>query len=113
DELVRLCVASSLHDILTARFLTGAECDVLGDGAAEEGDILLNDGDLRSERIEIPFAHIIAIDQNAAGMHVENPIDQLAERAFTGAGFTDNGDGLARFGAEADVPQHRLTFVSK
>ena len=113
DELVRLRVLRRLLDGVAGRPAVPGQGDVLGDGAREEEDILLDGRDLRAQRVQAPVAHIHAVDQDAPLVHIVDAIDQLGQRALARAGLPDDGDGLARLGAERDVFEHGCAAIAE
>ena len=72
-----------------------AKGDVLGQRAREQEDILLDGRDLRAQRLQAPVAHVDAIDQHAAGIGIEDAVDQPGECGLARAGLADDGDGFA------------------
>ena len=56
--------------------------------------------------MQVPVAHVDAVDQHAAALHVVEAVEQLDDRRLAGAGGTDDGDLLARLDDEGHVAQH-------
>ena len=107
-----LGLASRLPDGFLAR-VGAAKGDVLGQGAGEEKHVLLDGGDLRAKRFEVPVAHIHAVYQHPAGIDGEDAVDELGECRLARSCLSHDGDGLSRLGGEADVVQHRLAIVAE
>jgi hypothetical protein len=64
----------------------------------------------RSDGQLVP-AHVDAVDQHLAGVHVRKPRDERRDRALAGPGRPDQRDVLAGLDRQAQVPQHRLPAV--
>ena len=86
-----------------ARFAKG---DILADRAREQEDILLDDGDLRAQRGQVPVAHIHAIHQDLTRGDVVGAVDQLHQRGLARAGLPDDGHRLPGLHLEGDALQH-------
>ena len=57
---------------------------------------------------QILLAHIDAIDEDAAALHVVEAHHQAGDGGFAGAGVADDGGGLAGLDGEGDVVQNPL-----
>jgi hypothetical protein len=62
DKCVSLGIFRSLFSSCLVCLLTQAIGDILRDGTREEEDILLDSGDLGTERVQTPFTHIYTIN---------------------------------------------------
>src|SRR5215212_3872530 len=89
DEVIRLCKLGC-HLNLTLIGLGSPERDILADTPREEEDILLDHRDLRTERRQIPIAHIHPIHQDLPPGHIISAVDQLHQRCFPRAGLPDD-----------------------
>src|SRR5690606_30188113 len=94
DELGGLRVFGRPYDGVAAGLLPEAEGDVLGHRAGEQHDVLLDGGDLGAQRVEVPFAHVDPVDQDAAGGDVVDARDELGQRGLARAGLAHDGDRL-------------------
>jgi hypothetical protein len=79
DESMGLSLSCRLLNRLLAGLWT-AEGYVVGQGAREQKNILLDAGDLRSKRLQVPVAHIHPIDEYPPVVDIEDTIDELGER---------------------------------
>jgi hypothetical protein len=111
DELVGLGFVGGPDDVFAADLLPQPKGDVFGHGAGEEEDVLLDDGDLRTQAVQVPFTHIHTVNEDAAAIHIIRPVHQLGQRGLARAGLPDNGDGLPRFGLEGDIAQQIAAAV--
>ncbi len=100
DKLMSLCIVRSPLDGPAIGLLAKSVGNILGDRAREEKDVLLDCRDLRAQGIQVPIAHVNAIDQDAPGLHVVDAIDQFGKCALTRPRLADNGDRLTRLGTE-------------
>ena len=75
DEVMSLCRLGG-GDNLRMRRVRSTEREVLGDGAAEQENLLKNSGDLAVQRRLIHIAQIHATDPHAALVRIERPRDQ-------------------------------------
>ena len=57
-------------------------------------------------------AHVVAVDQQAAGGYIEKSRDQVDQRALAGAARTDHSQNFARFHFQIDVSQDLAGSVS-
>ena len=83
-----------------------AERDVRGDGVREQKTFLINDADLAAERVQIQFAQILSVRENAAGARIVKTRNQTEQRTFARAGHAENADDLAGFRGERNFRQH-------
>ncbi len=112
DEVVGLCFLGGPLNLLLRR-LGAAEGDVLRQRPREEEDVLLDGGDLRTQRLQVPIADVDAVHQHVPSVDVEDAVDQARQRRLAGARLPDDGDGLAGVRGEADLFQHPLAVVAK
>lgn len=110
DEVVSLSGASTELDLVESGvgFAVG---DVIGNGGAEEESFLKNDTDAGAELLEVEFADIDAINQDAAGGGVVISGDEVNESAFARTGGANESVGFAGFGAEGDVVEGGLILL--
>ena len=87
--------ACGSHQLLIGCIGT-AIAQIVGNRAAEEIDVLLDDPDMAPQRSERDVPYVGAIDQDAPGGDLVKAGDQRAERALADAGRTDEGDELPR-----------------
>src|SRR6266481_7001985 len=105
DEAAGLGITCGLLDGLLVGMLAQAIRNILGDGAREKEDILLDAGYLRAQGVEAPLSYVHAIDQDASFIDIIDAVDQLGEGAFASAGLTNDSDRLPRKRVERDVFQ--------
>ena len=86
--------------------------DVVAHRVVEQHRFLRDDADLRAQRGEGDVAHIVAVDQDASGGHVEEARDQMNQRALAGAAGTDDGENFAALHFEIDVAQNFARVVA-
>src|SRR5579859_2950064 len=113
DEAAGLRIARRLLDGLPVGILSQAIGDILGDGAREEEDVLLDARYLRAQGIKAPISHVYAVHQNAPLIDIVDAVDQSGERAFARAGLTNDGNGLPRQRVERDVFQHGRLAIAE
>src|SRR5690625_228560 len=104
DEVVRLR-RPGRGDNLLAAGVGLPEGDVLGDGAREEEDVLLDDRDLLAQRLHVPVAQVYAVYEDAPLLRVVAAVHQLHQRALPAAGLALDDNAVARPGVEAHGPQ--------
>ena len=78
-----------LLDLFMGRVRQG-DADVLLDGAGEEQVVLQDDADLPSEPGRLYFGGVDAVDENAPLLRQVQALDELRERALSGAGAADD-----------------------
>jgi hypothetical protein len=94
DEAVGLACLGGACDIGIA----GLECavaDVLRDRVIEEGNLLRDQGDARSERLRLDIGDRNAIDRHDAGLRVVEAQDQVEDRALAGSRRAHERDRLS------------------
>ena len=85
-----------------------AEGDILGNRTRKEKDILLDDGNVAAQILQVPIAHVYAIHQHLPRTDVVGAVDQPDEGGLAGAGLTHNRHRLTGLYLEADLLQHGL-----
>ena len=76
--------------------------------AMEHRDVLRHDADGVAQALLRDARDILAVDQNAAGLHVVEPLQQREQRRLAAAGMADQPDALARHEAEIEVLENLL-----
>ncbi|MNC22528.1 hypothetical protein D3C75_705310 [compost metagenome] len=94
---------------LRLRRLLLAPADIILDGAGEQHRFLRNHGNPLPQGSRIHRAHILAVYQHSAGIRIIEAGNQIHQRAFAGAGGTDDAHRLSRLADQADPVQHRLS----
>src|SRR5713101_9636877 len=107
DEFQRLRARERLPDFALAEFDT-CQANVIEDISGEEEDILLKQADCAPELLQIPFAHVDAVDEDAARGDVVEARQELDYRGLARPGRADDSDLLTGIDPEAQIPQHRL-----
>ena len=82
------------------------------DGVAEEERVVVDDRDLRAQRVRVERAHVGAVDEHAPGGRVVEARDELHERRLARAGGADEGDVRAGLDGQRDVAQGRLGVLA-
>ena len=72
--------------------------DVLLDRAVQQGGVLRHHGDLRAQALLPDAGDVLAVDQDAALLRLEEAQEQVDERGLADAGAADEADLLARAG---------------
>ena len=85
-----------------------AESNVAFHRVGKEENVLRRRADAIAQLLQLPLAHVAAVNGNAAAGHVVAAGEQLNQRRFAGTGRPHDGDGLPRLGGERYVGQHRL-----
>jgi len=85
--------------------------DVVHHRVAEQEGILQHDPDLAAQAVGRHVAHVVAVDQHRAAVHVVEARQQVDDGRLARAGRPDDGDGLARLGGQAHAAQHVLVLV--
>ena len=86
----------------------GGVGDVVGDGAVEEEDVLLDDAEESAVGLDVDGAEVGAVEGDAAGGGVVEAGDEVAEGGLAGPAGANEGDGLAGQGFEVDVLEDPL-----
>jgi hypothetical protein len=105
DELERVCLLGGADDLLL-RGVGLAVGDVLADGAVEEQRLLRHVGDLAAQALLGAVAHVLAIHQHAALLHVVQAQQQLGERGLARAGAPHQANALACGDVKVEVLEH-------
>src|SRR5439155_20302564 len=100
DEIVRLGIFGGCLYCIAICFLTETVGDVFRNRAREQEDVLLNRRDLLAQRIQVPVAHINAIDKHTPIVNIIDAVDQLGERTLASSRLTHNRDSLSRRGTK-------------
>ena len=85
--------------------------DVVAQRGGEQEGVVGHDGNLASQRGRVDLAHIGAVDEDGALVHVIEARDQHHERGLARAGRTDDRDRGPGLHLEVDTAQHRLVTV--
>ena len=88
-----------------------AEGDIVTERAREQKDVLLDDGDLRTQRSQIPLADIDPVHENLTRSHIVGAVDQLDERGLARARLPDDGDGLSLLDFEGNILHNEISPV--
>src|SRR5581483_151056 len=113
DEGAGLGIMRGLLDGFPVSIFAEAIGDILGNSAREKEDVLLDAGYLRAQRVEAPFSHVHAIDENAPLIDIVDAVDQLCERTFARARLTDDSDSLPWLRVKRDVFQDGCVTIAE
>ncbi len=80
--------------------------DVVAHGVVEEDGLLRDLRDLAAQRAEGELAHVVAVDEDASGSHVEEARDEIDEGGFARAAGADEREHFAGMDIEIDVMQN-------
>ena len=110
DLIMYLSTHRRLHDLLVGS-VRPAVTDVLPDGAGKHEHILLDHADVPPQAAlgHVPDIHPVYL--HAAGAHIVESGQQLAEGGFAAAGGTHHRQALAGFNVQVDILQHRHTVA--
>ena len=81
--------------------------DIVVDRAAEQADVLIDRGDDVGQPFAAPGAQAVTIDQDLAGLRLEQAGDELAQRGLAAARFSDQRHPLARRHLEREILDQR------
>src|SRR5688572_555829 len=104
---MRLSFLCGRDDLFVAR-ARPAVADVRRDGAVEEGRILRDHADRRTQALLRDPRDVLAIDENAALLEIEEAQQQVDDRRFARARTADQTDALAGLDPELEAFEHRL-----
>ena len=88
-----------------------AKADIVGDGAAEEVRILQDDAQRAAQVVLADVAHVDAIVDDAALMHIVEAVDEVGDGGLARAGGADESDLLAGFGVKGDIVEDGLALL--
>ena len=94
DELVRGGGLGGGDDLLVVG-VEATQRDVGADGVVEQRHLLADDGDRLPETGDRHLAQVLAVDEDAPGIHVEQPRHQVDHGRLAGAGAADQRHRLA------------------
>src|SRR5450759_4522749 len=89
------------------------KADVLGDRGAEQERVLRDDADVAAQLGGLPVAHVLTVDEHAAGARVVEARDEVGERGLAAAGMADEGERATGRDVEADSLDHRPVHVTE
>ncbi len=110
EQLGKTGALGGVHDLLIARVRAGVG-NVLAEAGREQEGIVGNHGHLATQRRGIDVAHVHAVHQHGALVHVVQARDQHHERRLAGAGGADDRDRAAGLHVEVDPVQNQLLAV--
>src|SRR5258708_7795280 len=93
------------------RDVFAAQTDVAGDRAAEKENLLQDHREILAQRLQIPVAHIHAVQQNPTLLHVVETHQQIGDRGLAGTGVPDERDGLPGSDGERNVLQDPVVVI--
>ena len=73
----------------------------------EQRDVLRHDRDRLAQAVLRDARNILAVDQDAAGLHVVEALQQREQGRLAAAGLADQADALARLDVEVEVLENR------
>ena len=94
DEVRRMGLARCRDHRLVAGLRPPVE-DVLLDRAVQQGRVLRHHGDLRAQALLLDAGDVLAVDQDAPLLRLEEAQEQVDERGLADAGAADEADLLA------------------
>ena len=77
----------------------------------EQRDVLRHDADRFAQALLGDAGDILAVDQDAAVLHVVEALQQREQRRLAAAGMADEADALARPEAEIEVLENLLSVA--
>ena len=77
----------------------------------QQRGVLGDDRDLRAQRFLRDAGDVLAVDQDAAFLDVEEAQQQVDRRRLAGAGAADQADLLARLHGEVEAVEHRISAL--
>ena len=95
-------------DDLLAGGVRLAQRDILPDGRVADPCVLQDHAVLRTQDVPRHRAHVRAVDEDHAFIHVIKAHQQVDERGFAAAGRADDGDVLAGADAQIQILDQRL-----
>ncbi len=104
---MRLRFLCGRDDLFVAR-ARPAVADVRRDGAVEEGRILRDHADRRTQALLRDLRDVLAVDENAALLGIEEAQQQVDDRRFARARTADQTDALAGLDPELEAFEHCL-----
>jgi hypothetical protein len=110
DEAVGVHLARGPADALFGDALA-PEADVALDGAAEEEDVLEDDGEVLAQGLQVPLAHVHAVEQYRAALHVVEAHEEVGDGRLARAGVADERDRLAGLDREGDALENPLVLL--
>ena len=81
-----------------------AEADVLADRVVEENGVLADQRHVVAQAGELDLGDVLSVDEDAAGIDVEEALDERDHRALAAAGGADERGRLAALGASKSRP---------
>ena len=97
---------------LVVRRVRACEPDVLHDRRGEDMRILCVEGDRRSHGVLTELPHVVAAEPDVAEVGIDEPHEQLGERALPGARSPDDRHPAAGRETEVDVPEAPRLLVA-
>ena len=88
--------------------LRPAVADVLADRAVQQRGVLRHHRDLRAQAFLRDRGDVLAVDQDAAALDVEEAQQQVDRGRLAGAGAADQPDLLARLHGEREAVEHSI-----
>ena len=70
-----------------------AEADVVGDGVAEQVDVLEHEGEVLHQAVHVVVPHVAPAQGHRPGVRVPEPGQQVDQRGLAAAGGADDGGG--------------------
>ncbi len=102
DELVGVREFRRRDDLRLGR-LRAAVADVVADRAVQQRGVLRHHRDLRAQALLRHGGDVLAVDQDAAALEVEEAQQQIDERRLAGTGAADEADLLAGLDGQAQA----------
>ena len=94
DEVVRMRQARRLDDLRVGR-AGAAVADIVADRTVQKRGVLRHHRDLRAQRILRDAGNVLAVDEDAAALEIEEAQEQVNQRRLASAGSSDEADLLA------------------
>ena len=98
------------RDCRAQHFVVGggrtAIADVFHDRAMEQRDVLRHHRDRLAQALLRDARNVLAVDGDAAVLHVVEPLQQHEQAGFAAAGLTDQPDPLPRLNTKAEFVEH-------
>ncbi len=106
DESVGLSGAGCPHDVVQ-RGVRPAEGDVVPDRLGEQERLVGDLVGVMAQARQREVAHVVAVDQDGACVHVVEAAQQAGDGRLAAAGSADDGDDLAGLHDQVEAVQHR------
>src|ERR1700730_13117674 len=113
NELIGAHFSGSPADALVGDVFA-PQADVALNRAGEEKDVLQDYGEVLSQRLQVPIAHVNAVQQDATFLYIVETHQQVRDGGLAGPGVTDQRYGLPGRDSERNIFQNPVVvFISE